>query len=421
MGDAQNTNDCHGQGTHVAGIIGGTQYGVAKRATLIPVRVLGCDGTGSISSAIAGVDWVTQQHTASVPAVAFFGGTVQGTSAQLENSIINSINDGISYVVAAGNSNTNVCATTPSRIPRIITVGATRMTDARSNFSNFGACLDLFAPGSDIISDWLTGDSATLKQSGTTMAAAHVAGVAAMYLQNAPNSTPQQVSEALGMAATMGVVKNAGAGSPNRLVYSRVLQFFPTPTRTRTPTRTPTRTATATRTPTRTLTPTVTRTPTLTSTPNPNVVRNPDFEEGALIWQQFSSGGTTVIDTLRPHGGLYSASMCDYDNCTERIAQTVTIPSNAVLTYWWYQTSTDSTTTAKDYLRVRFYNTDGTLLTNLRVLSNKAQRNVWKQVTQDLSGYVGQTLILRFAVVTDATLPTGFFIDDVSIAPSTAP
>jgi aqualysin 1 len=218
INDGRGTTDCNGHGTHVAGTVGGTTYGVAKQVSIVAVRVLDCGGSGSNSGVIAGIDWVTSNHAAGAPAVAnmSLGG---GASAALDAALNNSINDGVSHVVAAGNSNTTACNTSPARVANALTVGATTSSDARSSFSNYGTCLDLFAPGSSITSAWYTSNSATNTISGTSMASPHVAGAVARYLQNNRSASPATVSAAINGNATPNVVGNAGSGSPNRLLY----------------------------------------------------------------------------------------------------------------------------------------------------------------------------------------------------------
>lgn len=217
--DGGSADDCNGHGTHVAGTVGGTVYGVAKAVRLVAVRVLNCQGSGTNSGVIAGVDWVTSNHAAGAPAVAnmSLGG---GANSSLDTAVNNSINDGVSYAVAAGNDNANACNYSPARVGAAITVGSTTSSDARSSFSNYGSCLDIFAPGSSITSAWYTSDTATNTISGTSMATPHVAGVAALYLQNNTSASPSTVRNAIVNSATQGVVSNAGSGSPNLLLYS---------------------------------------------------------------------------------------------------------------------------------------------------------------------------------------------------------
>lgn len=217
--DGGSADDCNGHGTHVAGTVGSTTYGVAKATRLVGVRVLDCAGSGTNSGVIAGVDWVTGNHAAGQPAVAnmSLGG---GANTSLDNAVTNSINDGVTYVVAAGNSNANACNESPARVGAAITVGSTTSSDARSSFSNYGSCLDLFAPGSSITSTWHTSDTATNTISGTSMAAPHVAGVAALYLQGNTSASPSTVRNAIVNSATPNVVTSPGSGSPNLLLYS---------------------------------------------------------------------------------------------------------------------------------------------------------------------------------------------------------
>ncbi len=219
VGDGQNGIDCNGHGTHVAGTIGGSAYGVAKGVNLVAVRVLNCSGSGSTSGVISGVDWVTSNHQAGQPAVAnmSLGGSA---STSLDNAVTNSINDGVTYAIAAGNSGVTACRQSPARVAAAITVGATDSTDTKASWSNYGTCLDIFAPGVNITSSWNTSDTATNTISGTSMATPHVAGVVALYLQSNPSASPATVSTALVNNATSGVVKSPGRGSPNKLLFS---------------------------------------------------------------------------------------------------------------------------------------------------------------------------------------------------------
>lgn len=210
--------DCNGHGTHVAGTIGGSTFGVAKNVLLRAVRVLNCSGSGSNSGVIAGVDWVRLNHTAPAVANMSLGG---GISSALDTAVNNLHNANVSISVAAGNSNgANACNFSPARAANAITVGSTTTTDSRSSFSNIGTCLDIFAPGSGILSAWSTSNTATATISGTSMASPHVAGVAALYKQANPSASSTTIRNAIVNNATTNVVTNAGTGSPNRLLYS---------------------------------------------------------------------------------------------------------------------------------------------------------------------------------------------------------
>lgn len=208
------TADCNGHGTHVAGTIGGTTYGVAKQVALYGVRVLDCAGNGRTSEVVAGIDWVTMN--AKKPAVAnmSLGG---GISMALDAAVQTSIASGVTYAIAAGNNNSDACNESPGRTPQAITVGATGSNDFRAYYSNFGSCVDIFAPGSSITSAWISDDASTNTISGTSMATPHVAGVAALYLETHPTDSPAAVATALVAAARKGTVQDV-QGSPNVFV-----------------------------------------------------------------------------------------------------------------------------------------------------------------------------------------------------------
>jgi len=219
VNDGRGTTDCNGHGTHVSGTIGGSTYGVAKAVRLHPVRVLDCNGSGTTSGVIAGVNWVTSNHQSPAVANMSLGG---GASSSLDTAVANSIASGVTYAIAAGNSNANACNSSPARVGTAITVGSTTSADGRSSFSNFGTCLDIFAPGSSITSAWASSDTATNTISGTSMATPHVAGAAALYLAAHTGASPATVRNALVNGATANVIGNVGSGSPNRLLFSLV-------------------------------------------------------------------------------------------------------------------------------------------------------------------------------------------------------
>ncbi|MGW4161397.1 S8 family peptidase [Streptomyces sp. NPDC004788] len=222
VGDGQNGNDCNGHGTHVSGTTAGSTYGVAKGARIVGVRVLNCQGSGTTSGVVAGIDWVTANAVKPAVANMSLGG---GASTSLDDAVKRSVASGVSYAIAAGNGNQggkaqDACNYSPARVSEAITVGATDKTDTKASWSNYGTCVDLFAPGVGITSSWNTNDTATNTISGTSMATPHVTGVAALYLAGHPSATPAQVRDAMVAATTTGVVNGAGTGSPNRLLYS---------------------------------------------------------------------------------------------------------------------------------------------------------------------------------------------------------
>ena len=380
IADGRGTTDCNGHGTHVAGTVGGSTYGVAKQVTLRPVRVLGCNGSGSNSGVIAGVDWVTSHHAAGAPAVAnmSLGG---GASSALDTAVNNSIADGVTYAVAAGNENTNACNGSPSRVASALTVGSTTSTDARSSFSNYGSCLDLFAPGSSITSAWYTSTTATNTISGTSMASPHVAGVAALYLQGSPSASPATVNNAIVSTSTTGVVSNPGTGSPNRLLYSLLTGGGTTPPPT-----------------------------------GGNLIANPGFESGATAWT--STSGVITNDPNAPaRTGSWKAWLNGYGtSTTDSVSQNVAIPSasSATLSFHLYVSSAETTTTTA-YDRLSVQVVSGGTTTTLGTFSNLNKGSSYVQRSFNMSAFTGRTVTLRFTGTEDSSLATSFVLDDTSL------
>ena len=228
--DGNGTNDCNGHGTHVSGTVGGATYGVAKGVTLVAVRVLDCGGRGTTAGVIAGIDWVTANHAPRAVANMSLGG---GASSSLDQAVVNSINSGVSYAIAAGNGNIfgfaqDACNYSPARVGPAMTIGATSKNDAKTSWSNYGNCVDWFAPGENIKSAWKDSDVATNTISGTSMATPHTTGVAALYLEANPSATPQLVRDGLYAATTKGVVTSSST-SNNHLLYTPPAGFGPPP------------------------------------------------------------------------------------------------------------------------------------------------------------------------------------------------
>ena len=257
IADGRGTEDCNGHGTHVAGTIGGSTYGIAPSVSLVPIRVLDCAGSGLFSGVIAGIDWVIADHQAGEPAFRFLLSPIRhqtripcfrlttasstgcaepftkglggGLSVAVNDAIARLVADGVVVVVAAGNSNANACNYSPSSAPNAITVGATESTDRRATYSNFGTCLDIFAPGSGILSSWIGSTTATSSISGTSMASPHVAGSAALLLEKNPAATPAQIRTSLVSTSTPAKVTSAGTGSTTLLLATETASFVPTP------------------------------------------------------------------------------------------------------------------------------------------------------------------------------------------------
>lgn len=417
INDGQGSNDCNGHGTHVAGTVGGTTYGVAKSVTLHPVRVLDCNGSGSTSGVIAGIDWVTANHVKPAVANMSLGG---GASTSLDTALRNSISAGITYAVAAGNENALACNGSPSRVAEALTVGASTNTDARASFSNYGTCLDLFAPGQNITSSVNSSDTATAIYSGTSMASPHVAGVAALYLAVNPGASPATAASAITSNATAGRLTSIGTGSPNLLLYSGFIGA-PAGTPTSTPTR-PAATPTPTPTPTR---PATTPTPTPTPGTCVNRIVNGGFESGAANWTQSSSRGYALICTsatcgagLNPHGGSYATWLGGANSESAKITQSIVLPARqpAILGYWHRIESGDVCGYDYGYVRVTVGRTTKTVKTYS--LCSSTVTAGWVKQTIDLSSYAGKTITLAFQANTDSSNVSNLFVDDVSLSNS---
>jgi subtilisin family serine protease len=372
--------DCNGHGTHVAGTAAGTTYGIADKAVVHPVRVLGCTGSGTNSGVIAGVDWVRANHRKPAVANMSLGG---GASSALDTAVNNAIGAGVTFAVAAGNENTNACNGSPSRVPAAVTVGATTSTDARSSFSNFGSCLDLFAPGSSITSAWYTGTTATNTISGTSMATPHVAGAAALHLSANPGATPAAVRTALVGAGTTGLVTGPGTGSPNVLLHTTPLSGGTT-----TPPPPP---------------------------PAPSGLVNGGFESGTTGWSQ--SDPAIISTSGRVRSGSWSAWLGGYNGANEQVAQTVTVPSGGATLRWAWQLSSSEPagTRAYDLLHVRVHSSSGALLGTVLSRSNTSARDTWAVESASLGSWAGQTVSLRFVATTDSSYASSFFVDDVTL------
>lgn len=461
ISDGRGTTDCNGHGTHVAGTVGGSTWGVAKGVKLVAVRVLDCAGSGTNSGVIAGVDWVASDHAAGTPAVAnmSLGG---GASTALDDAIRRTHNDGVTMVVASGNDNVDACNSSPARVAEAITVNSSTSTDARSSFSNWGTCTDIFAPGSSITSAWYTSTTATNSISGTSMASPHVAGVAALYLAANTSASPATVWSSIKAAATPSKITSAGTGSPNLLVYS----IFGTPTGTA-PTIssfspgsgavgtsvtisganftgasavrfngtaasytvnsasqiTATVPSGATTGPISVVTASGTATSagtfTVTTTSSSQLLANPGFESGNVSWTT-TSGVITNSTSRTAQAGSWYAWLCGYGSTlTDSAYQQITIPSTATSAtlnfYLKIDTAETTTTAAYDKLSVQVLNSSGTVLATLATYSNLNKSTAYSLKSFSLLGYKGQTIRVKFNGTEDASLQTSFLVDTTSV------
>ncbi len=376
--DDSDATDCNGHGTHVAGTVGGSTYGVSKGVQLVGVRVLDCSGSGTDSGVIAGVEWVTANAVKPAVANMSLGG---GVSTALDTAVANSIASGVTYAVAAGNENTNASGSSPARVGTAITVGATTSSDARASYSNYGSILDIFAPGSGITSAWYSSTTATNTISGTSMATPHVAGAAALVLADHPSYTPAEVTSALTSSATSGVVTGPGSGSPNLLLYTGGTTPAPPPGAVYSDT---------------------------FETSTDWTVNASSTDTAALgAWERAnpagtsSSGVTTQLGTTAggSHdlvtGPLAGSSAGSYDvdgGATSIQSPTITLPSSGTLTltFDWYLAHLNNATSA-DYLRVRVVgSTTTTVLTQTGSATNRGAS--WATATANISGHAGQTV-----------------------------
>ncbi len=379
-------DDGNGHGTHVAGTSAGETNnstggaGMCPNCSLMPVRVLDSNGSGTLANVANGITYAADQGVEVINMS--LGG---GGSTSLQNAVNYAWNKGVFMACAAGNDNTSSTSSAyPGAYSNCFAVASTTSSDARSSFSNYGSWVEVAGPGSSIYSTWLNSGYNTI--SGTSMATPHVAGLAGLLASQGLSNS--QIRDRL--CATADDISGTGT----YWTCGRINAY-------------------------RAVTGGGGSTPTPTPSPTPppsggNAITNGGFESGASGWTQTSSGGYGLVATNRPHSGSYSAWLAGYNNGSDSIAQTITVPSGASLKYYLYITTQESGSTSYDYFRVRVYSTSGSLLGTLRTYSNASTKNSWISDTVSLSAYAGQTVRISFEGTNDYSLTTSFFVDDVS-------
>ena len=377
-----NATDGNGHGTHVAGTAaaetnnstGGA--GTCPNCSVMPVRVLDNNGSGSLDNVAKGITFAAD-NGADVINLSLGG----GGSSTLQNAVNYAWNKGSFLACAAGNSNTSSTSSSyPAAYGNCFAIASTTSSDARSSFSNYGSWVEVAAPGSSIYSTWLNSGYNTIN--GTSMATPHVAGLAGLLSsQGLSNSQIRDriCSSADDISGT-GTYWTCGRINALNAVSDDTTPPPPPPP------------------------------------PPPsgdNAIVNGGFE-GTSGWSQSSANGYQLIATNRPRSGSYSAWLAGYNNANDQVYQLVTVPSGAALNYHVYMSSQEGTSRAYDYLRVRVYNSSGTLLSTLRTYSNTSTRGAWFSDSVSLSSYAGQTVYVSFEATNDSTQTTSFFVDDVS-------
>ena len=392
--DSIGSSDCNGHGTHVAGLVGGSEHGAAKSVTLVPVRVLDCNGAGSLSTLLAGLDWILEDHKLQ-PRPSVVNMSLGGdASSALDAAVHELVASGLTTVVAAGNNGADACGTSPARVSAALTVGATNENDERTSFSNFGPCVDLFAPGMNILSDSFSSTTATSVASGTSAAAPLVAGAAALMLEKYPDASPAAVSGTIVAQATLDLLSAVGEGSPNRLLFSLV-----------------------------------------GSLDNPvgsdsQLLADPSFEYGETFWTSEicsvvnptgcppGRGDDMEMLSLPSRSGNSHAAIGGPARNFDLMSETVTVPSTVrraeLGIYLWIVTK-NKKQTAADVLTVEIRDRNGALLRTLQAFSNLDANPTYTLQRFDVSEFRGATIRISFTGVQSQGPPTWFLLDDVML------
>lgn len=387
-----NPSDCHGHGTHVAGLIAGAEYGVAKAASLVPVRVLDCNGAGSISTVLDGLDWILEQHQQSPGSALVNMSLGGGASSALDVQVSRLIEAGLTTVVAAGNSNVDACGTSPARVAAALTVGATNESDQRASFSNYGACVDLFAPGANILSASNASPTATSIASGTSAAAPLVAGAAALCLEKYPGASPSSVAQTLTSEATVDALRGIGEGSPNRLLFSLIGSLDES------------------------------------APSDAQLLADPSFEDGTIFWTfdictvvnpaGCGARDDFVVSSFPSRSGKSHAAIGGQAKAFTLTSEPVTIPSavgRAELSFYLWVVTKSKKSSADDVLTIEIRNAAGAVLETLGTFSNLDANAAYALRRFDVTRHRGATIRISFVGVQSQGPPTWFLLDDVAL------
>lgn len=389
-GDGLGTSDCNGHGTHVAGIIAGKNYGVAEGAEIVPVRVLGCNGQGSLSALLSGIDFTIGQTGSNQPAVAnmSLGGSA---SSALDAAVNRLIDAGVTTVVAAGNNGINACGVSPARVSRALTVAATDAADNQTTWSNYGGCIDIFAPGQGIRSASNTSPTATTTRSGTSQAAPFVAGVAALWLEGTTGVSPDTIALNVLSHSTPYVVTGlSDMVTPNRLLCSL-------------------------------------RGDGDITVPVEQLISDSGFDDGDDFWT--SEICTVIVQTGCPpvtldgqsmpsHSGRTHASLGAKNRDLLLVSAPITIPSNASavdLGFWLWVVTKERGDAADDVLKVDVRDAAGNVLEELGRYSNLSESKTYRRRYFDMSAYRGKTIRVAFTSTRDRGASTWFLLDDIEL------
>lgn len=384
-------SDCNGHGTHVAGVVAGETYGVARSATVVPVRVLDCTGYGSISTVLAGLDWLLEQHgRAPGPSIVNMS-LAGGASSALDNQVGKLVSAGLTTIVAAGNEGKDGCLSSPGRAPSVITVGASTEDDQRAYFSNYGACVDVFAPGTNILSAWHGSTTASAVTSGTSAAAPFVTGVAALWLERYPDASPHEIAQSITSQATIDVLTGLGEKSSNRLLFSRIGSLDES------------------------------------AQSETQLLADTSFEYGTTFWSSdictvlkptgcFASGGYQQT-SFPSRSGKQHAAIGGAARDFHLTSEAVTVPAvrRAELSIHLWVVTKNKKPAVADVLTVEIRDEAGALLETVGTFTNLDVSPTYALRRFDVSRYRGETIRISFTGVHSQGPPTWFLLDDVSL------